>query len=490
MNQLNIVYKEKKQSFDVETLNLENKSNVIEDILDYFYKKNKQYDTIFLDNVIHLLSCSDEIKKILTACNSKLEPGGVIKISTVNLRALIQDYINNKTEQKDLSACALLNDFIRANNVGYIFDWHEIEKMLYTTDFIETKNITPYININSDSKDQKQIIAIAEKRKKIESPKISVLMASYNHEKFVSKAIQSVLNQSYKDFEFIIIDDGSEDGTVEEINKIHDARIFFEPLDKNHGACFAINRAIRKSSGEYISIINSDDIFEENKLEKQICLLEKNKSIGAVFTHANYIDEDDNIINNTSIIFNQENFNRLEMQFKLISQGNYICHPSGLVRRDCYNKVGLYDERLRQLPDYFMWINILKHWQIHIIQERLVKFRKLKNMKNESANSQDKINRCFWENVMIFKEILSFDDEGFLNFAKCSLGEEAENFINTSSRIEILVEIAIKKRSVEYAEAAIHLLYEFSPRYGSGSSKDQLKNPSILATFLKHRGFA
>ena len=100
-------------------------------------------------------------------------------------------------------------------------------------------------------------------------PKISVVMPVYNHEGCVAEAIQSVLDQSYGDFEFIITDDGSTDGTVREIEKFADPRISFFRFAENKGASVAINHCLEKAGGVYIAIMNADDVFLPNKLEKR-----------------------------------------------------------------------------------------------------------------------------------------------------------------------------------------------------------------------------
>ena len=91
--------------------------------------------------------------------------------------------------------------------------------------------------------------------------KISVVIASYNHAKYISSTIKSILNQSYQNFEIIITDDGSIDATLSEIKKFADSRIKLFEFEKNKGAAIAINNSIMCSSGEIIALINSDDVW-------------------------------------------------------------------------------------------------------------------------------------------------------------------------------------------------------------------------------------
>ena len=98
-------------------------------------------------------------------------------------------------------------------------------------------------------------------------PKVSVIIPAYNHALFVGPAIRSVLDQTYQDFEIIVTDDGSRDKTVERIEGIKDRRIKLFRFSKNRGAALAVQNCLDHSSGEYIALLNSDDLFQPKKLE-------------------------------------------------------------------------------------------------------------------------------------------------------------------------------------------------------------------------------
>src|ERR1700735_5122693 len=102
------------------------------------------------------------------------------------------------------------------------------------------------------------------------NPRVSVIMATYNHAPFVAEAIQSVLSQDFGDFEFIIADDGSSDGTRDVVGRIQDPRIRFYPNTVNRGACVVTNELIDRSTGEYVALINSDDCWLQSKLSGQV----------------------------------------------------------------------------------------------------------------------------------------------------------------------------------------------------------------------------
>src|SRR5215813_7848077 len=114
-------------------------------------------------------------------------------------------------------------------------------------------------------------------------PRVSVCMASFNHEKYVRAAVESALAQSFQDLEILVTDDGSKDGTVDEIRAIRDPRVSMEVFPKNRRACLAKNACIRRSKGEYIANLNSDDLFLPGKLEQQVRFLDAHPEVGAVF---------------------------------------------------------------------------------------------------------------------------------------------------------------------------------------------------------------
>ena len=178
-------------------------------------------------------------------------------------------------------------------------------------------------------------------------PRVSIVIPSYNHEKFVRECIQSVLDQTYQDFEIVITDDGSPDGTVNVIKEFDDSRIQLYTHAENKGACIAINNCIQKATGEYIAVLCSDDAWEPSKLEKQVQYLDSHPETGAVFTKVVLVDEEGNPIGpedyKNFYIFEKENRSRYEWLKFFFYSGNCLCHPSVLIREKCYDDIGLYD---------------------------------------------------------------------------------------------------------------------------------------------------
>lgn len=215
--------------------------------------------------------------------------------------------------------------------------------------------------------------------------KITVVMSAYNHEEYVEKAIQSVLSQTYKNFKFIVADDASTDRTVEKIMKYENIIDEIHLYDENSGSGREVELGIQ-SDTKYIAIINSDDCWEPQKLEKQVKYLEEHSECGACFTWCDEIDEDGNLIDKQ--VFKVKNRTKEEWMYRFWKRGNCLAYPSVLIRTDIYKKICNRNiDVYRQLPDYYIWLQLIQEWEIYILEENLVKFCHHSRNANVSANT-------------------------------------------------------------------------------------------------------
>lgn len=241
------------------------------------------------------------------------------------------------------------------------------------------------------------------------APSISVVMASYNHAEFVEQSIHSVLDQTYGDFELVIVDDGSSDETWRRIQRVDDPRIRAYRLAQNQGGAAALNYGVQESRGEFVAVINSDDMWHRDKLARQLEVFAEQPELGAVFTSARFVDESGAPMPASEIlpwhaVFRARNRSQGRWLRQFFESGNLLCHPSVLIRRSFYDVHGLYDNRLRQLPDLDMWIRLVKHHPIHVINnEDLVLFRVLTQGRNTSAVSDVSIARTYREHLIVLE---------------------------------------------------------------------------------------
>jgi len=241
-------------------------------------------------------------------------------------------------------------------------------------------------------------------KQEMSTPKVSVILTSRNHEKFLDEAIQSVLAQTYRNFELIIWDDASTDSSWSIIQQYNDSRIRAFNNDVQRYGAYNVNKAISEiAQGEYIAIHHSDDVWEPEKLEKQVYFLDQHPETGAVFSWINIIDDDGNINNDVYLyeIFRQDNKTRHEWLRHFFLAGNALCHPTVLIRKQCYTDCGLYSLALWQLPDFDMWIRLCFRHEIHVLPEYLVKFRWKHDGTNTSAVNRQTLNRTGFEYYMI-----------------------------------------------------------------------------------------
>ncbi|MGA1867625.1 MAG: glycosyltransferase [bacterium] len=199
---------------------------------------------------------------------------------------------------------------------------------------------------------------------------VSVIIPTYNRDWFIGDAIKSVLQQTYMDFEIIIVDDGSTDKTQERIKSFFNKKIKYF-YKKNGGAASALNLGIKHSKGKYIARLDSDDIFEPEKLEKQVKLLDSNQDIGLVYTQAYNIDENGNILE-----LYPKNHTCPQESLKTLRHFLFPPSQSIMFRKNCIDKIGYFDENMPITEDWDFCIRMAQYYQFAYIDEPLVKIRK------------------------------------------------------------------------------------------------------------------
>ena len=241
-------------------------------------------------------------------------------------------------------------------------------------------------------------------------PRISVVIASYNHARFVQACLQSVLSQGVADLEVVVTDDGSTDGTPERVLAMADPRIRFHAFAENRGACVALNDAISRSHGRFIAVLNSDDLFLPGKLTRQLAFLESHPEVGAVFGWPTFINEQGDPFHDPAhkdhAVFRAANRPRQQWLRQFFDNGNALCHPTALIRREVYAEVGLYDPRLAQVPDLDQWMRVCTRFEIHVLPERFTAFRIRDQLQNASAARPEVVVRDAWERARILTTYL------------------------------------------------------------------------------------
>lgn len=200
-------------------------------------------------------------------------------------------------------------------------------------------------------------------------PKISVIMPVYNCDKFISQAVKSVLDQTFKDFELIIIDDGSTDKTLSIIGKIQDKRIKVFRNEKNLGIAKSLNEGLKLSRGKYIARADADDINMVDRFKIQINFLEKNIEFVLVGSNVELIDQNDKKI---GLKMYPESDFALRRSFFIRNQ---ILHPTVMMIKKVVKRVGGYNTYVNGAEDYDLFFRLMEVGKVYNIQKNLVKRR-------------------------------------------------------------------------------------------------------------------
>jgi glycosyltransferase involved in cell wall biosynthesis len=203
----------------------------------------------------------------------------------------------------------------------------------------------------------------------LQKMKVSVLMSVYNDEFHVGKAVESILDQTFSDFEFIIINDGSTDRTKEIIESFRDSRITLISRE-NKGLTESLNEGIRLSRGQYIARQDADDVSLPERLAKQIEFLDSHQDVVLVGTSITLIDEDGRRLRDYT--YPSEHSTLCRWLYAVV---NPLPHSTIMFRRDAVLSLGGYDERFYKAQDYALHLCLVKHYQIASIPEPLILIR-------------------------------------------------------------------------------------------------------------------
>jgi len=204
------------------------------------------------------------------------------------------------------------------------------------------------------------------------NPFVSIIIPTYNRALYIGKAIDSVLAQTYQDWELIIWNDGSTDETEQIVKSYKDPRIRYY-YEVNHGKCYALNNSISLSKGKWIAILDDDDQWRHDKLEMQVRVVNKYPQIDVLFTNYSNLNE---VTGEQGFGFSQNKrgldeltLTQLEEQVFLISDkfpegistANFVLPSSTIIKKSIFKKVGLFNEELRNAEDAELWWRIYLH---------------------------------------------------------------------------------------------------------------------------------
>ena len=225
---------------------------------------------------------------------------------------------------------------------------------------------------------------------------ISVILPVYNSEKYILEAIQSILNQTYTNFELIILDDGSTDNTLSIVRNFDDKRISVLKSVKNYGIVYQLNKGIDNSNGEFIARMDADDISYPDRFQKQIDFLNTNPQIDVLGSFAKKIGEEVGLI--------QYKYNKPKQISFLLNFYCYMLHPTVMMRKRILSKFK-YSSDYPLAEDYGLWCQINNGNNLYILDEVLLDYR----IHNEQTNKSDKRLKVQFDSVLKVKKDIKFN---------------------------------------------------------------------------------
>ena len=268
-----------------------------------------------------------------------------------------------------------------------------------------------------------------------EKPVVTVLLPAYNASAYIVEAIESVLNQTYSDFELLIINDGSKDDTEIKVLSFSDKRIRYEQNDKNEGLVYTLNKGLELARGVYIARMDADDICLPTRLEKQVNFLNQNIKIDLCGTNAELFGDS---TGKTKLPLSD-----YDIRLNLLI-GSCIIHPTVMFRCSFLRGNNIrYRETFFPAEDYRMWVNVAHHGKMANIEESLLKYRVHNaqisiQKKNEQTLLQNEIQMLmlheFSGSILIENEIVTFKKLVNNDFITSEEGSEIVNWINKISR--------------------------------------------------------
>lgn len=213
------------------------------------------------------------------------------------------------------------------------------------------------------------------------APLVSVVVPNYNHARYIGDAIHSVLNQRFRNFEIIVVDDGSTDNSREVVARFGDRVRYI--WQTNSGLSAARNTGIVQARGDLIGVLDADDMYEPDFMSVLVPILQADEEAEAVYCGYRFVD-----VSNQPLPQVEARLISPDRLFQALADGNFLVPESILVRRRCYEKVGLFDVNLRACEDVDMWLRIAKHYKVLGVTNILTRHRILPNSMSTDPTRQ------------------------------------------------------------------------------------------------------
>lgn len=242
----------------------------------------------------------------------------------------------------------------------------------------------------------------------MKQPKVAIYMSCYNHEKYVADAVNSILKQTYPNLELYMVNDSSTDETGKILEQFRDERIHYFDFKENTkfaGASAFLQKLIKNSDADYVACMASDDMWREDKLEKQICFLTEHPEYKACFTWDKIIfSAERNEYRGNKDYSHKENASRFDWLYYFFCVGNCINCNSMFMEKEVFFEIGGVNNYYLQLADYRAWMKLAERYPFYLMKEELVYYRR--HEANLSNRQLTMAVRSVNEMYRIYREVL------------------------------------------------------------------------------------
>ena len=284
------------------------------------------------------------------------------------------------------------------------------------------------------------------------NPQISVILSVYNGEKYLREAIESILNQTFGDFEFIIVNDGSTDSSREIIQSYNDKRIKILNNEKNIGLTRSLNKALKQARGKYIARQDADDISLPNRFKEQIKYFFEHPEVALLGTSIYIIDEYGKIVGKKIALKNPGNE---------LLKTNQFSHGSVMFKKEVINRLGGYNELFIYRQDYELWLRTAKYYEVKGLTQILYKLRfhneTIGFTKGEESTLYHLLAQKLRRNELKTDVLKAVKDEGINSL--CSHLNKSENI----SFHKIVAGMHARNNNLKLARAEYKKVFELNP---------------------------
>jgi glycosyltransferase involved in cell wall biosynthesis len=319
------------------------------------------------------------------------------------------------------------------------------------------------------------------------SPRVTVLTSIYNGEKYLREALDSILNQTFKDFEFLIINDCSTDKTAEILESYRDPRIRIVNNEENMGLTKSLNKGLKLANSEYIARMDADDISLPERLQKQVEFLDEHPEIGVLGTWIQWIDEN----SKPSIIIRPPTAPGVIGWFLIFE--NCVAHPSVMMRADVIIQLGFYNAEAIHAQDYDLWVRANFITRIANIPDTLVQLRVWEgSISSRQAQTQEMIAINTMHEMI--RRVLGSEVplETVADLRKSGIGSlsvSSKRIGAVSSLIEQLHQVYLRQNSLNHTEA-LEVAQDTGRRlYSLAISAGRISKREGLTIFIKAARF-